>query len=70
MKALRASILVLALSICAYADGNMPTGIAGNMPTGVAQNMENDSDGNMPTGVADPITGITITVLQSVLSLI
>ena len=53
MKALRASILVLALSVCAY---------AGNMQNDIAGNMQNDA--------ADPITVITLNVLQSVLSLI
>lgn len=61
MKALRALMLVLALSVCSYA-GNMPTFVTGNMPADVAGNMETDA--------ANPITEITLTLLQSVLSLI
>lgn len=61
MKALRALMLTLAVSVCAYA-GDMPNGITGSTPVGVA--------GDMTNGVADPITEITITLLQSVLSLI
>jgi hypothetical protein len=68
MKALRASILVLALSVCAYA-GDMPTCLTGNMPAGVAGNMANDVAGNMENDAADPITEIALNLVQSVLSL-
>jgi hypothetical protein len=61
MKALRALVLTLAVSVCAYA-GDMPNGIAESAPVSVA--------GDMPNGVANQITEITITLIQSVLSLI
>lgn len=61
MKALRALMLILALSVYSYA-GNMPTCLTDNMPPDAAGNMAND--------VADPITEIAVNLLQSVLSLL
>jgi hypothetical protein len=58
MKVIRASMLVLALSVYTYA-GDIPNGIAGDIPNGVA-------------GVADTanaLTGVVVSLLQSVLSL-
>lgn len=84
MKAFRALILVLVLSVCASAGnmptcvtGNMPTDVAGNMDNGVAGNMQNDAAGNVSTGIAgnipcdaaDPITEIALNLFQSVLAL-
>lgn len=71
MKALRASILVLALSVCAYA-GNMGNGVTEPPPPPSSATAATEADGQMDTGVAfaDPITEIALTLLQSVLSLI
>jgi hypothetical protein len=63
MKAIRALMLVLALSVCAYA-GDMPNGRAGDMP--------NDKTGEMDNGKTTPTDSITesvLLVLQSVLPL-
>ena len=64
MKALRVLMLVLALSVCAYADGNMPNGIAGDMDCGVAE--VTDSGTSITT--APTITETVFSLLQSVLS--
>lgn len=69
MKALRALMLVLALSVCSYA-GDIPTCLTDNMPPAASADMDNDVAGNMPTVVADPITEITVNLLQSALSLL
>jgi hypothetical protein len=64
MKVLRALLLMLALSVCAYADGNIPYGRDGNIPYGKA--------GEMPCGKAgttDLSTEIAVYLLQSVLPL-
>ncbi len=61
MKALRALMLILVLSVCSY---------AGNIPTCLIDNIPPDAAGNMETDAADPITEIAINLLQSVLSLI
>jgi hypothetical protein len=81
MKALRALILVLALSVCAYADGNMPNGITttppspsapGNMPNGITGDTGDgvaavtDSGTSLTTETA--ITETVLSLLQSVLS--
>lgn len=58
MKALRALLLVLALSVCAFADGNIPCDRDGNisidrtgiMPNGRAGEMPNDKAGEIPNG--------------------
>lgn len=81
MKALRALILVFALSVCAYADGNMPNGVASTPPPASATgNMPNGIEGDMGDGVAavtdggtssttEPtITEAVLSLLQSVLS--
>lgn len=73
MKALRASLLVLALSVCAYADGNMdngkagappPPSAAGDIPNGVAGNMDNGASATTEPTVTEAI----LSLLQSVLS--
>jgi hypothetical protein len=63
MKAIRALLLVLALSVSAYA-GIRECDINGNPPTGRAGEMECDK-----TSVTDPATDIALQVLQSVLPL-
>ena len=73
MKALRALILVLALSVCVYADGNMPNGITITPPPPSASgNMPNGIDGDMGSGTStttEPaITEAVLSLLQSVLS--
>jgi hypothetical protein len=60
MKAIRALMLVLALSVCAYADGEK-TGVMPNDRTGVMPNEK--------TTPVDPVTEIALQVLQSVLPL-
>ena len=81
MKALRALILVLALSICAKADGNMGSGIATPPPppptppaaaTAVPGTGDDTITGQKWTGAddLDPVTEITLNLLQSLLSLI
>lgn len=71
MKTLRASILVLALSVCAYA-GNMGNGVTEPPPPPSSATAATEADGQIETLVAsaDPITEIALTLLQSVLSLI
>lgn len=84
MKALRALMLVLALSVCTYAGdmpngvtgnmdngvtGNMPMDVAGNMPTCIVGNMATDVAGEMPNGAPDPLTEIALTLFQGVLAL-
>jgi hypothetical protein len=80
MKALRALLLVLALSVCANADGNMGSGIATPPPppnppasaTAAPGTGDDTITGQMQTGVVetDPVTEITLTLLQSLLSII
>jgi hypothetical protein len=63
MKAFRALLLVLALSVCSYA-GEMPCGRDGNIP--------NDKTGVMPNdraGAIDPVTATALQLLQSILPL-
>lgn len=64
MKTIRALMLVLALSACAYA-GDMPNGRDGNIPFGVAGDMPSGKAGttNLPTEIA-------LYLLQSVLPII
>ncbi len=76
MKALRALMLILALSICTYA-GNMGSGIVDPPPppasTMTAQGTSaDDGTGQIQTTAADTdsLTEITLSLLQSVLSLI
>jgi hypothetical protein len=64
MKAIRALMLVLALSVCASA-GEMPTDKTGEIPLG-------GKSGEMPTdktGAIDPITETALQILQSILPL-
>jgi hypothetical protein len=63
MKAIRALLLVLAISVSAYA-GDMENDKTGNMPNGKAGEMETDK-----TSATTPVTGIALQVLQSVLAL-
>ena len=64
MKAIRALLLVLALSVSAYA-GIMECDKTGNpSPSGRAGEMENDK-----TSVIEPVTDIALQILQSVLPL-
>lgn len=63
MKAIRALMLVLTLSVCAYA-GEMECDRTGNMP--------NDKAGWMETGktsTIDPVTATALQFLQSLLPL-
>ena len=63
MKAIRASLLVLALCVCTYA-GDMPCERTGVMPT--------EKIGEMPsekTSAIDPVTDIALQILQSLLPL-
>ena len=82
MKALRALIVVLALSVCAYADGNMPNGVAATPPPpSTSGNMPNGITGDMGIGDAEitdsgtfistepTINEAVLSLLQSVLSL-
>lgn len=80
MKALRALILVLALSVCTYA-GNMGNGVATPPPppptapssaTTAPGASADDSTGQIETDATatDSFTEITLNLLQSVLSLI
>jgi hypothetical protein len=59
MKILRALMLVLTLSVCAYADGNMPYGSPspGNMSNGVT----GDMDYGVTTPPPAPATAATTT---------
>jgi len=63
MKAIRALLLVLALSVSAYA-GIMENDKTGNPPTGRAGEMECDK-----TSASNPVTDIALQVLQSALPL-
>lgn len=77
MKALRALILVLALSVCTYA-GNMGNGVVDPPPTPPSSATTapgasaDDSTDQMETDAAatDSFTEITLNLLQSMLSLI
>jgi hypothetical protein len=61
MKAIRALMLVLALSVCAYA-GDIECDRTGNMPT--------DKAGDMYGGkTIDPVTATALQLLQSLLPL-
>lgn len=62
MKAIRALLLVLAISVCAYAEGVMPTDKTGVMPT--------DKTGEMDNGKISAVEPVTATVLQLVQSLL
>ena len=81
MKALRALIIVLALSVCVYADGNMPNGITitppppsatGNMPNGIDGEMGDGvaavTDGGTSTTTEPTFTETVLSLLQSMLS--
>ncbi len=72
MKALRALLLVLTLSVSAYADGNIPFGRDGNIPFGKDGDIPCGKAGEMPFGNAgtnDLSTEIALYLLQSVLPL-
>ena len=64
MKCIRALLLVLALSVCAYADGNPPNDKSGIMPNGRVGEMPNDK-----AAATDPLQEIALQLLQSVLPL-
>ena len=67
MKILRASILVLALSVCAYA-GEMPNLSPGTPPpTQAAGEMDNGVSANAPA-TGSTVTAVALSVLQSALS--
>ena len=77
MKILRALMLVLTLSVCAYA-GNMDNGApvpppstqtAGEMDNGVAGNMDNGVSANAPV-TESTVTAVALNVLQSALSVL
>jgi hypothetical protein len=79
MKAIRALMLILALSVCASA-GDMPFDRDGHIPCGKAGEMETDKTGDMPNGIAgemdhgqarptDMTTALALQLLQSVLPL-
>lgn len=64
MKALRALMLILALSVCASAGdmendktGQIPCGRAGAMHTDRTGDIPNDNTGDMPTDVAREMDG-------------
>jgi hypothetical protein len=61
MKAIRALLLVLALSVSAQA-GWMECGRTGDMPNGKAGEMENDK-------TIHPVTEIALQILQSLMPL-
>ncbi len=63
MKVIRALLLVLALSICAFA-GEMDNGRAGEMPNGKTGVMDNGR-----TSTLDPMTETALYLLQSILPL-
>lgn len=65
MKALRALLLVLALSVSASA-GWMENDRTGNMPNDKAGDMDNGKTGVMPN---DLVTATALQILQSVLPL-
>ena len=72
MRALRALLLVLALSVCVYADGNIPNDKGGIIPNDRIGVMPTDKTGDMPCGKAgttDLSTEIALYLLQSVLPL-
>ncbi len=71
MKSMRALLLVLAISVSAYA-GNMENDKTGNPPSGRAGIMECDKTGNMEndkTSAIDPVMDLALHLLQSVLPL-
>ena len=70
MKAFRALLLVLTLSACTCADGNMPFGRDGNMPFGKEGNTPVEKTGDMPFGKASLSTEIALQLLRSVLPLL
>ncbi|MGH9969536.1 MAG: hypothetical protein ACREBG_17310 [Pyrinomonadaceae bacterium] len=63
MKVIRALLIVLAISVCAFA-GDMPNDKDGNMPNERAGEMPNEK-----TGITDPLEEIALHLLQSVLPL-
>jgi hypothetical protein len=72
MKALRALIIMLALSVCASAGdmpcektGDMPNDVAGEMHTGRTGEMDNGKTGDMP----NEVTEIALNFLHSMLPL-
>ena len=72
MKAFRALLLVLALSVCTFA-GEMPCGRDGNIPIDKTGDIPYDRDGNIPydkAGTTDLSTDIALYLLQSVLPLL
>lgn len=76
-KLLAASVLTCVLSVCAFA-GDMHTGytdtgdtqttVTGDMHTGVAATTTGDM-GTPVTSSTDPVTGIALSLVQSVLAL-
>lgn len=64
MKALRALMLVLGLSVCAYA-GNMANDFAAPPPPPPSATIESEN-----TASTDLVAEITVNLLQSVLSII
>jgi hypothetical protein len=62
MRTFRALVLVLLISTCAYADGNIPNDKDGNIP--------NDRIGEIHNPKADTATNILISLIQSMLPLL
>jgi hypothetical protein len=71
MKTLRALVLALALSVCAYA-GNMGNGVTEPPPPPSLETATLAADGQIHTTAVstDLATEITLNLLQSVLSLL
>jgi len=67
-KALRVSVLILALTGSVYA-GDIPNGVASPPPPEVISSTE-VKDGDMPFGRPEAITGAVLNLLQSVLALL
>lgn len=59
-------ILALSLSLTAFADGQIPCGIAdpSNPPA-----LESDADGHTPCGIADSLTGLAAGVVQNLMAM-
>jgi hypothetical protein len=64
MKTFRALMLILALSVCTYADGVIPYDRNGNIPNGKTGVIPNGK-----TATPDVVTTITWQLLQSMLPL-